>query len=191
MIPTRDKPALRVVIVDDNRDAADTLAWLVQYHGHQARVAYDGLAGFGAVREERPDCVISDINMPGIDGYELAARVRADPALAAVKLVSLSANTGEYLTRAAAAGFDFRLTKPAGPVQLLEILAMLEEIRDLATQTQELARQNVELVEETKELLTEMKEDLREVKDEVRELKQDLREVKATRAEDGTTNRGY
>ena len=170
---------LRVLIVEDNRDAAESLAVLLDLRRYDCRVAYDGLAGLRAALDDPPDCLISDVGMPGLDGFELARRVRAEPALSGVKLVALSAYAGEAHTRRAAeAGFDYVLTKGDDPAILLEVLRMIEEIKELATKTQELAKQNVDLAGQTKELLQEVKEEVKQVKEEVREAKEEVKELK-------------
>ena len=69
---------LRVVVVDDNVDAAESLADLLRLHDHDVRVAHDGLTGLETVRRYRPDVVLLDIGLPGMDGYEVARRLRAD-----------------------------------------------------------------------------------------------------------------
>jgi len=180
---------LRVLIVDDNRDAADSLATLLELRApvgndgfqrrYDVRVAYDGLAAFQVAREFVPDCLVSDIRMPGLDGYQLARAVRAEPALAGVKLVALSAfGDPEHARRVTEAGFDFRLIKAEHVAGLLEVLRMIEEIKELAARTQELAKQNVGLAGQTKELLQEVKEDVRELKQDVRDLKAEVKDLK-------------
>lgn len=184
---------LRVLIVDDNRDAADSLASLLGLYQYEVQVAYGGAAGLRIAREFVPDCLISDIGMPGLDGYALARQVRADSLLAGTKLIALSAySDDEHIRRTAEAGFDYRLTKAVSIVQLLEVLRMVEEIKKLAAKTQELAEQNVDLAGQTKELLQEVKEDIKEVKEDVRELKKEVKELKAELKDgdspsDGTT----
>ena len=89
---------LRVVVVDDNVDGADTLADLLGLLGHQVRVAYDGPSGLGAVRAFDPDVVLLDIGLPGMNGYEVARRLRTDEAgrpvlIAVTKSVTLVAPT--------------------------------------------------------------------------------------------------
>ncbi len=192
---------LRILIVDDNRDAADSLRVLVTLLGHQASVAYDGLSGLNAAIAEPPDCLILDINMPGMDGYALARRVR-EAGLTRAKVMAVSAYSDpEHVRRVAEAGFDYRLTKPADPAELTRLFDMIEHIGRLAEHTEQLARRNVTLAEqteglarrtealtgETKELLREVKDELREVKDELREVKEDIREVKdkVDRADEG------
>jgi CheY-like chemotaxis protein len=168
-----------VLVVDDNRDAADSLATLLELWGHTARTAYDGLAGWRELQTWHPDCLILDINMPGLDGYALAERVRRTPELEGIQMLALSAySDAEHARRAAAAGFDFQLTKPAGPQELQEIFAMMDQIKTLAQQTSDLARENVNLAAQTKELLKEVKEDIKEVKEDIKELKEEVREIK-------------
>lgn len=173
-------PPLRVLIVDDNEDAADSLATLLELYHYTVRVAYDGAAGLRAARECAPDCLISDINMPGLDGFALARAVRADPNLSGVKLLAMSAYSGdEHIRRVTEAGFDYRLTKASETHKLLEVLRMIEDIKSLALKTQSLAAQNADLAGQTKELLREVKADIKEVKQEVRELKNEVKELKA------------
>src|SRR5690242_17480033 len=73
--------ALHLLIVDDNRAAADSLCVLLRMWGYNCRVAYDGKAGLEAARAHRPDCLLLDISMPGMDGYTLASRLRRQPEL--------------------------------------------------------------------------------------------------------------
>lgn len=180
-------PGLRVLIVDDNRDAADTLAVLLELYPRTSarsgrfdiRVAYDGLEGLRSAREFVPDCVVADIRMPGMDGYALARAIRREPALAGATLVALSAfNDAEHTRLATEAGFDYRLTKAEDVKELLEVLRMIEEVKELAAKTQELAKQNVELAGQTKDLLQEVKDDVRELKQDVKELKQEVKGLK-------------
>lgn len=175
---THDRP-LRVLVVDDNRDAADSLADLARCWGHDSRVAYDGASGLRAAAEWRPDCCVLDIGLPGMSGYELARQLRRLPGLSAVRLIAHTAYAGPIHQRQAAeAGFDHDITKPADPERMEALLAMMNRIAALAERTEELARQNVSLAGEARELLREVKDDIREVKEEVRELKQEVRELK-------------
>jgi len=169
----------RVLIVDDNRDAANTLAALAKLWGYEAQTAYDGRTGLEKARAFRPDCLVLDIGLPGIDGYTLAHRVRQHPTLHGAKLIALSAfSSEEHHQRIREAGFDYHLVKPADPAQLEGILKMLEHAVKLMERTESLAQQNVSLAQETKELLSEVKADIQGVKEELREVKEELREVK-------------
>lgn len=173
------RDAVQILVVDDNRDAAESLGVLLQLRNYQCRVAYDGLSALSAALDQPPDCLISDISMPGLDGYALARRVRAEPALAGIKLVALSAFSGDGYTREAAeAGFDYCVTKGTDSTALFEVLRMIEEIKDLAAKTQDLTRQNIDLAGQTKELLQEVKEEIKGVREDVKEVKQNVQDLK-------------
>ena len=118
-------PLPRVLVVDDNRDAATTLGVLLTAIGYQVETSFDGPSALVKAEEFAPDACVLDINMPGMDGYELARRLRAaapgrPPVLATVTAYGDHA----HLERAAAAGFDLHFTKPADP---LEVAAQLGE----------------------------------------------------------------
>jgi DNA-binding response OmpR family regulator len=177
---------VQVLVVDDNRDSADSLCMLLQFWGFECRVAYDGAAGLEEVRACPPDCLILDIAMPRMDGYTVAQLARRLPEMEKAKIIALTAFSDErHVRRVREAGFDFHLVKPADPTELERILTMLNEVVKLASRTEELARQNVELATETRELLQEVKEDIREIKDEVKEIKEELREVREGNGEEG------
>jgi len=115
-----------VLVVEDNLDAADMLAEILQLWGHQVRVAHDGITALGEVDVCRPDVVLLDIGLPGIDGYEVAKQLRANPALTGMQLVALSGYGQEGdRRRAREAGFDLHLTKPVDPPSLKRLLAEL------------------------------------------------------------------
>ena len=178
--------ALRVLVVDDNRDAADTLAILLGLWGYDRRVSYDGESALRVAQDYRPDCLLLDINLPGVDGLGVARRFRSHPELGRVKLVALTAYSDpENIQRIRETGFDYHVVKPAAPDQMRRLLAMMGEAVRLAGQTKELAEQNLALVGEARAMLhgvkgemSEVKEELRDVTQEVRELKQELREVR-------------
>lgn len=171
---------LRVLIVDDNRDAADSLAVLVRMWGCETLTAYDAEGGLELARIARPDCLVLDIGMPGTDGYALARQVRDDAELRGAKLIALSAySSEEHHRQAGEAGFEHCLVKPADPIALEGLLTMLQQTLRLAERTEALAQKNVQIAQETKELLVEVKEELKEVKDELKEVKDELKEVKS------------
>jgi signal transduction histidine kinase/DNA-binding response OmpR family regulator len=127
----------RVLIVDDNVDAADALGMLVRLLGGDARIAHDGTMGLESASEFRPDVVLLDLGMPGIDGYETCRRLRASGSAAYV--VALTGWGQEQdKVRALQSGFDAHLTKPADPALLERLLidgglAAVHELRSLAT----------------------------------------------------------
>jgi len=103
-----------VLVVDDNRDAAETLAALLNMMGHNAPVANDGRQALRMLPSLMPDVVFLDLGMPGMSGYEVAAAIRQDARLAGIRLVALTGWGGEAdRARTSAAGFDEHLTKPA------------------------------------------------------------------------------
>ena len=114
----------RILVVDDNRDAADSLCQLLAARGAETRAVYGGRAALEAVEATRPHAVVLDIGMPEMDGYEVARQVRQDGRAAGIRLVALS-GWGQFADRerSAASGFDHHLTKPAEMESLLRILA--------------------------------------------------------------------
>jgi CheY-like chemotaxis protein len=115
---------LRVLVVDDNVDSAETLGMLLCATGHDVRTAHDGLAALEAALDYRPSVAVLDIGLPGLNGYELAKRIRQEPTLKHVVLVALT-GYGQELDRETSleAGFDHHLVKPARFAQLQQILA--------------------------------------------------------------------
>ena len=117
---------VRVLVVDDNRDAADTLAVLLELLGHVAQVANDGPAVLDAMQDFRPQVVFLDIGMPGMNGYQVAEAIRNDRRFDQPLLVALTGWGGEDdRARTGAAGFDLHLTKP---VDLGAIEKMLADV---------------------------------------------------------------
>jgi signal transduction histidine kinase/CheY-like chemotaxis protein len=113
----------RVLVADDNRDAGESLALLLQLNGHVTVWARDGLDALSMVQSFEPELVILDIGMPGLDGYEVARRLRQDPQTAGLVLVALTGwGADEDRARSSGAGFDLHLTKPADPGALLELM---------------------------------------------------------------------
>jgi signal transduction histidine kinase/DNA-binding response OmpR family regulator len=118
--------AKRVLVVDDNVDGADSLAVLLRLGGHEVRVCHDGPAALALADEFRPDLVLLDIGLPGMDGYEVARRLRELPGLDKVPLVALSGyGQEEDVRRSRQAGFDRHLVKPADPAALAALFEAL------------------------------------------------------------------
>jgi signal transduction histidine kinase/ActR/RegA family two-component response regulator len=115
---------LRVLIADDNGDARDTMAMLLEELGYQTRTAHDGLAALEVAGALRPHVAFLDIGMPGLDGYQVCRRIRAEPWGKAVVLVALTGwGQPEDRHRSADAGFDHHLVKPASLGAMEQILA--------------------------------------------------------------------
>jgi PAS domain S-box-containing protein len=118
----------RVLVVDDNRDAAESLAMILEMSGAQVAVALDGPQALEKVRSFAPDIVLMDIGMPGMDGYEVARRLRADAATRELLLVALTGwGQAEDRERAMQVGFDQHLTKPVDPEALSDVLTLRRE----------------------------------------------------------------
>jgi signal transduction histidine kinase/ActR/RegA family two-component response regulator len=116
----------RVLIVDDNVDAAETLGVLLRRRGHDVEVVHDGAAGLLRARQRHPEVVLLDIGLPGgMDGYEVARRLRQEPGMQQALLVAVTGfGQEEDRRQAQASGFDCHLVKPAEPEELQRILAM-------------------------------------------------------------------
>ncbi|MEX5747216.1 ATP-binding protein [Massilia sp. X63] len=115
---------VRVLVVDDNADAAQMLATLLEAHGHVVSVEFDGTSGLARALRERPEVMLLDIGLPDMDGHELARRLRASSETRGALLIALTGyGQSEDRERASAAGFDRHLVKPADLSELLRILA--------------------------------------------------------------------
>jgi CheY-like chemotaxis protein/two-component sensor histidine kinase len=120
-------PSLRMLIVDDNRDAADSLAMLMRTTGNEIRTAYDGLEALQAASEFRPEVVLLDIGLPKIDGHEVAQRLRREPWGQRVCLIAVTGWSDESdRARSRAAGFDHHLVKPLDTGLLAQLLSSVE-----------------------------------------------------------------
>jgi CheY-like chemotaxis protein len=114
----------RILVIEDHRETADTLGQLLELLGHEVRIAYSGPDGVRAADAYHPEVVLSDIGLPGLDGYGVALALRQNPATAHVLLVATTAyGTDADRRRARDAGFDHHLTKPFDLPPLLQILA--------------------------------------------------------------------
>ena len=114
----------RVLIIEDNRDAADSLCEVLDLFNHSAMVAYSGDEGLEKARAHRPDVVLCDIGLPGMDGHEVARAIRADASLSATTLVALTGYAApEDLARSHEAGFDYHLAKPPSIEAIEQVLA--------------------------------------------------------------------
>jgi signal transduction histidine kinase len=120
----RPAAARRILVVDDNVDAASSLGWLLRLDGHEVRLAHDGPAALGVGREFRPDTVLLDIGLPGMSGFEVARQFREEAATRGALLVAVTGySQGEDRRRSREAGFDQHLIKPVQLSDLREVLA--------------------------------------------------------------------
>ena len=112
----------KVLVIDDNSDAANALRMLLENDGHKVRVAHDGVSGLALAREYRPEYLLLDIGLPRLNGYDIAASVRGDPELKHTTIVAIT-GYGQVHDRArtAAVGFDHHLTKPVEFAALQEL----------------------------------------------------------------------
>ncbi|HTG36941.1 MAG TPA: PAS domain-containing protein [Thermoanaerobaculia bacterium] len=123
--PASANGSRRVLIIEDNADAAESLQMLLELSGFEVTTAADGTSGLETARRFHPDVVLCDIGLPGgLDGYGVARELRADSALQSVRLIALTGyGQAEDQRRAYAEGFDLHLTKPVDPVRLKDLLA--------------------------------------------------------------------
>ena len=118
-----DRAGCRVLVVDDNVDAAESIAKVLKLFGHEVRCEFDGPSALGAALEYAPDVVVLDIGLPGMDGYEVVRKLRAMDALKRVRVVALTGyGQEEDRRRSREAGFDQHMTKPVDPEALQAFL---------------------------------------------------------------------
>jgi two-component system, chemotaxis family, CheB/CheR fusion protein len=123
----------RILIADDNRDAAESLSLLLQIEGHQVRVVHDGLHAVAALAEFQPEVALLDIGMPGLDGYGVARMARRGSLGRAVTLIALTGwGQDRDKAQALAAGFNHHFTKPVEPEKIVNILRLLSSPKDPA-----------------------------------------------------------
>jgi CheY-like chemotaxis protein/two-component sensor histidine kinase len=124
------EPAMefRVLVIDDNHDAADSLSFMLRLMGHQTRTAYDGVAGIAAALSFRPHVVLLDLGMPGLDGYEVARCIRAQPWGDRPVIVAVTGwGQDDAKRRSRTAGFDRHFIKPVGPEAFRELFSSVAE----------------------------------------------------------------
>jgi len=126
--PPRLLSDVRILVVDDNRDAADSLGELLRMAGHSVEVTYDGVSGIAAAEHFHPQVVLLDIGMPGMDGYAVAARFRQRPGGNDTVLIAITGwGQPADKRRALSAGFDHHLTKPVNPTTVLDLVGRPRE----------------------------------------------------------------
>jgi CheY-like chemotaxis protein len=126
--PEIEGRALRVLVVEDHRDAAEMLRDILELNGYEVQVALTGPDGVRVAREYRPDVILCDLGLPGMDGYEVATALRTLPGGAGQRLVAVTGyGQDEDRRRAREAGFQYHLVKPIDPEELREVLLTLAD----------------------------------------------------------------
>ena len=121
--PWKTNKPLRILVVEHNRDSADSLRLLLEFSGHEVAVAYSGRDGVQAAEQYQPDVVLCDIGLPGLDGYGVARKLRDHPITAKARLIAVTAyGRDEDRRRSHEAGFERHLVKPVGPDALQRVL---------------------------------------------------------------------
>jgi CheY-like chemotaxis protein len=127
-IPGKSAPAtaLRILVVDDNLDSAETLSLLLQFGGHNVRVANEGESALETAYTFKPQVIVLDIGLPNMDGYQVAQRLRQSPQLEKPLLIALTGyGQNEDRLRSKEAGFDYHLVKPVDPQGLQSLISSL------------------------------------------------------------------
>jgi len=125
-LPLTERARKELLVVDDNRDAANTLAALLETMGHDVRTAYCGSDAISLAVERPPDAVFLDIGLPGLNGYDVARTLRAAPAMAGTRLIAFTGyGHEEDRRRVHEAGFDHHLVKPVGAADIAKIVDAL------------------------------------------------------------------
>jgi CheY-like chemotaxis protein len=124
VVPLFGSGRRRLLVVDDNHDAADSLGAMLRLSGHAVQVAYDGASAMALAETARPDVIVLDLGMPQTSGYDVARWIRRQPWGSGVRLIALTGwGQNEDRRRTREAGFDLHLTKPVDPDQLVAVLA--------------------------------------------------------------------
>jgi PAS domain S-box-containing protein len=120
----RSLPPRRILVVDDNVDAAETAASLLKLWGHEVKVVHDGVAVLEAVREFQPQFILLDIGLPGMTGFEVARQIRSEPEFDSLVIAAMTGyGQAEDVQRSREAGFNYHLTKPLDPLRLEELFS--------------------------------------------------------------------
>jgi CheY-like chemotaxis protein len=154
------KQAFRVLVVDDNRDAAQLLALLLRKSGHDVLTAYGGAEALEVADDFRPECVISDIGMPGVDGYELARRFRSDQRFKEIPLIALTAYTDSE--KVLNAGFDHHLVKPVNMAAIVPLIAEFREPKSAFSRMQDTADAQSTAMSTVKDMIQGVRDDVQD-----------------------------
>ncbi len=123
-------PKHRILVVDDNEDAALTIATLAEILGNQIQAAYDGGIAVKVAAEFKPDIALLDIGLPTLNGYEVAKAIREQPGGKQIYMIALTGwGQDEDKREAEAAGFDLHLVKPVNPIELMQLFNTLPGLK--------------------------------------------------------------
>ena len=124
--PGNDATARRILVVDDNWDSAQTMAWLLELKAHETHIAHDGIEAVEAAEMFRPDVVLLDISLPKLNGYDACRKIREQPWGKDMVLIALTGWAGkENRQKSREAGFDGHLVKPVDLASITKLLAEL------------------------------------------------------------------
>jgi two-component system CheB/CheR fusion protein len=127
--PAAPKSSLHILIVDDNKDGADSLSMMLKIMGNETHTAYDGQEGVEAAERYRPDVILFDIGLPKLNGYEACRRIREQPWGKSMVLIAVTGwGQDEDRRRSHDAGFDHHMVKPVDPTSLMKLLAELNTV---------------------------------------------------------------
>lgn len=116
----------RVLVVEDNLDTVHSLVMLLRQDGHQVDFAINGYAALDVAKRFRPDVVLLDLGLPGLDGFDVCSRLRSEPELAQARIIAVTAYAhDEHRVRSRAAGCDLHIAKPYDPQHLLAAVRSL------------------------------------------------------------------
>src|SRR6185503_5387251 len=130
-VESDSQPQRRVMIVDDNRDSADSLAMLMEITGNKTYLAHDGVEAVAAIEKYRPEVVLLDIGLPGLDGHEVCRRVREQPWGKDIVMIALTGwGQEDDRRRSEEAGFNGHLVKPVDYDELLQLLEVGTKVKE-------------------------------------------------------------
>ena len=118
--PMKKAGSRRVLVVEDNLDTVHTLVTLLRQDGHEVDFAINGYAALEVAERFRPEVVLLDLGLPGMDGFDVCARLKSEPAFTGIRIIAVTAYAhDEHRVRSRAAGCDLHIAKPYDPRQLL------------------------------------------------------------------------
>lgn len=129
LLEETEQSVLRILVVDDHKDTADSLAILAQLHGHDTQIAYSGADAIDAAARYRPDVILLDIGLPQISGFEVVETLRRLPNTRRTLIVAVTGRGDpESRARSKAAGFDLHFVKPVDVQQLVTLLSAYQKM---------------------------------------------------------------